>query len=122
MKLQGLDPTTHKPLIQPKNQDVLINSEESMHHDQNLGFQENMFIPTLKDYDEMQQQKTDGSIVCVPNQEKLDDSCIKNLDMASSVVFQNRESLGNITMDSYQNLMDNLYFWDCFTSLGDSFP
>ncbi|KAH6801890.1 myb domain protein 40 [Perilla frutescens var. frutescens] len=132
MKLKGLDPTTHKPLMEPRTQDFLTNSQELMHHaDQNLEFKETFSIPTLKDYDQMQQkreeeeQEQEGSSVCVSNQDRnLDDSCIKNLDMGSSVMFQNKESLGSFSMDSYQNmnLMDNPFFWDCFTGLEDSFP
>lgn len=115
MKLQGLDPMTHKP-IQPKTLDSATESEE-IH--QNLEFQETVSLSHLKDY--QMQQKTEGSPICVSNQDKID-SCIKNLDMGSSITFQNKEPLGNFSMDPYQNWMDNPFFWDCFTSLEDSFP
>ncbi|XP_057811094.1 transcription factor MYB20-like [Salvia miltiorrhiza] len=119
MKLKGLDPVTHKP-VQTKTCDFETNNEEMQHH-QSLGFQETTvsLIPNLKDYDDQMQHKTEeGS----PSNQSRDDSCIKNSDMGSSLVFQNKESLGSFTMDSYQNLMDNPFFWDCFTGLGESFP
>ncbi|KAL1539279.1 Transcription factor myb20 [Salvia divinorum] len=114
MKLNGLDPITHKPV------DLETNNEE-MQHQQNLGFQETISIPSLEDYGQMQ-YKTEGS--SLSNQSNDYSSCIKNSDMGlgSSLVFQNKESLESFTMDSYPNLMDNPFFWDCFTGLGESFP
>ncbi|KAG6405697.1 hypothetical protein SASPL_133289 [Salvia splendens] len=119
MKLKGLDPVTHKPVLS-KSQDLETTSEE-MHNHQNLGFQETVSIPSLEDHDQ-RQHNTKGS--SMSNQSREESSCIKNLDMGlgSSFVLQNKESLGNFTMDSYHNFMDTQYFWDCFTGLGDSFP
>ncbi|XP_057770761.1 MYB-like transcription factor ODO1 [Salvia miltiorrhiza] len=98
MKLKGLDLVTHKP-VQTKTRDFKTNNGEMQRH-QNLGFQETTvsLIPNLKDYDDQMQHKTEeGS----PSNQSRDDSCIKNSDMGSSLVFQNKESLGSFTMDSY---------------------
>lgn len=119
MKLKGLDPVTHKPILS-KSHDLETSSEE-MHNHQNLGFQETVSVPSLEDHDQ-RQHNTRGSLMS--NLSREESSCIKNLDMGlgSSFVLQNKESLGNFTMDSYHNFMDTQYFWDCFTGLGDSFP
>ncbi|KAL1556761.1 Transcription factor myb20 [Salvia divinorum] len=111
MKLKGLDPVTHEPILS-KSHDL----EKEMHHHQNLGFQE-----SLEDHDQMQHNR-EGSSMSIQSREES--SCNKNLDvgLGSSLVLQNKESLGNFTMDSYHNFMDTQFFWDCFTGLGDSFP
>lgn len=121
MKNNGLDPVTHKPLTQSNSHDFEDKNEETEHHRRH---QETVSIPTLKDYDQQQQQhKTEGS---PSNQESInnDSSYIKNLEMGlgSSLLFQNKDSLGNFSVDSYHNLIDNPFFWDCFTGLGDNFP
>ncbi|XP_042025906.1 MYB-like transcription factor ODO1 [Salvia splendens] len=120
MKLNGLDPVTHKPVLS-KSHDFETNTEELMKHQQNLGFQETISIPSVEAYDQMQ-HKTEGS--SLSNQSNDYSSCITNSDMGlgSSIVFQNKESLENFTMDSFPNLMENPFFWDCFNGLGESFP
>ncbi|KAI3452629.1 hypothetical protein Pfo_009293 [Paulownia fortunei] len=115
MKLLGLDPVTHKP-IEQKTQNSATESEE-IH--QNLEVQGTFSLSPLQDY--QMQQKTEGALICGSNQDKTD-SCIKNLDMGSSIMSQIKEPLGNFSMDPYQNWMDNPFMWDGFSSLGDSFP
>ncbi|PIN26396.1 Transcription factor, Myb superfamily [Handroanthus impetiginosus] len=109
MKLMGLDSLTHKPIIEQKTESSIAESEE-IH--QNLEFQESVSIPPPEDYQP----------ICDTNQEKNDYS-IKNLEMGSSIMFQNKESVGNFSMDPFQSWMDNPFIWDGFTSLGDyGFP
>ncbi|KAL8532820.1 hypothetical protein ACS0TY_009145 [Phlomoides rotata] len=104
MKLQGLDPVTHKP-IQQKNQEFT----EEIHQ------QEPVSLLLLKDDN---QKTAEVSLDCVLNQHKID-SCNKNMDMS---FFQNKETIGNFSMETYQIWMDNPFIWDSFTSLGESFP
>ncbi|KAK6116572.1 hypothetical protein DH2020_049678 [Rehmannia glutinosa] len=116
MKLMGLDPLTHKPII------IEQKTTESEEIHQNLEIQENISLSPLKDY-QIQQKTEEGAIICDSNQDK-NCSFIKNSDMGSSIMFQIKEPLGNFSMDpfQFQNWMDNPFIWDGFSSLGDSFP
>lgn len=130
MKNNGLDPVTHKPLTHAKSHDFEPKNEETEHHRRHHHHHQEMetvSIPTLKDYDQMQQQQQHKREEGSPsNQETItnDSNYIKNLDMGSSLLFQNKDSLGNFSVDSnyHNNLIDNPFFWDCFTGLGDNFP
>ncbi|KAL0447209.1 UNVERIFIED_CONTAM: Transcription factor [Sesamum latifolium] len=105
MKLMGLDPTTHKP-IEQKTQHSAAESEE-IH--QKLEFhQEPVSFSQM-------QEKTEGpALICGSNQDRRD-SCTKIFDMESSVLFQNKEPVGNFPMDLYQNWMDSPFVWDGFS-------
>ncbi|KAL3644461.1 Transcription factor myb20 [Castilleja foliolosa] len=109
MKLMGLDPLTHKPIIEQKDQVFAEESDQEIH--QNLENQENVTYQV--------QQNSDGPIICDSNDEDKNYSFFKNSEIGSSVMFQ----IGNFSMDPYQNWMDhNPFMWDGFSSLGDNFP
>ncbi|KAK4423912.1 Transcription factor [Sesamum alatum] len=112
MKLMGLDPTTHKP-IEQKTQHSAAESEEI--HQKLECHQEPVSFSQM-------QENTEGPVlICGSNQDRTD-SCTKILDMGSSVMFQNREPVGNFPMDLYQNWMDSPFVWDGFSCLEGSFP
>ncbi|GFP88337.1 protein odorant1 [Phtheirospermum japonicum] len=117
MKLMGLDPLTHKPMIEQNTQ----NSESDQEIHQNLEIQENVTLPPLRDY--QVQQNSDGPIICDSNDQDKNYSFFKNSDIGTSIMFQIREPLGSFAMDPFQNWMDhNPFIWDGFNSLGDTFP
>ncbi|KAL3636436.1 hypothetical protein CASFOL_020983 [Castilleja foliolosa] len=98
MKLMGLDPLTHKPIVEQKNHF----SDQEIY--QNLEIQENVTVP----------QNSDWPI----NDEDKKYSFFKNSEIGSSIMFQ----IGNLSMDPFQNWMDhNPFVWDGFSSLGDNF-
>ncbi|KAL3835643.1 hypothetical protein ACJIZ3_010379 [Penstemon smallii] len=107
MKFMGLDPLTHKPLL------VEQNDQDSSGESQKLEFQQNV-SPDLKEY----QIPQNTQLVSGPNHQDKNESCIKNMEMGSSII----ESLGNFGLDSFQNWVDNPFLWDGFSNFGDSFP
>ncbi|KAG8365964.1 hypothetical protein BUALT_Bualt17G0026700 [Buddleja alternifolia] len=113
LKLLGLDPITHNPINLPKSS---TETEEINNHEK-LDFQENI----SPDY-QMLQKSEEALLICGSNQDKNDQSssCI---EMESSIMLQNIEPLGNISMEPFQiNWMDNPFIWDGFSTFGESFP
>ncbi|KAL7110390.1 hypothetical protein ACP275_05G022900 [Erythranthe tilingii] len=107
MKLMGLDPLTHKPILfdQTKADQDSITESAEIHRE--LEFQEsNLSLPPLEDYQVQEKAEVDS------NEERN--------DVTNSIMFGNED----FSMDYYyQSWMDNPFFWDGFTTLtSDNFP
>ncbi|KAL3819325.1 hypothetical protein ACJIZ3_005230 [Penstemon smallii] len=114
MKLMGLDPMTHKPIDQQNS------AGESEEINQKLEFHDSSDSPAdLEGYTQMQ-QKTEGELICGSSQDKIE-SCIENMEMGSSIMSQNVETLENLCFDSLQNWIDNPFLWDGFGNLEEIF-
>lgn len=112
MKLMGLDPTTHKPI----EQNTQYSAAESEEIHQKVEFHQEPVS-----FSQMQENTEGSAPICGSNQDRSN-SCTKIFDMESSVLFQNKEPVGNFPMDLYQNWMDSPFVWDGFSCLEGSFP
>ncbi|GER56048.1 myb domain protein 40 [Striga asiatica] len=125
MKLLGLDPLTHKPILtEQENQKSCTGSEEITIHGKMEILENVSNIPPLEVY--QMQQITEGSLSYGSNQDNNKNHTFfkNNSDVGSSVVFQMKEStLGNFPLDPFQSwVMDNPFIWDGFGYFGDDFP
>lgn len=115
MKNMGLDPLTHKPIIDHQTLNSASTQSEEIHEIQETA----SALPPLRDYRQMEDKAT--TTVCGSNQDKNGTTCIKNMwEMGSnSVMVQNREPC---TDYYYQSWIDNPFFWDSLATLEDTFP
>ncbi|CAA0818365.1 myb domain protein 40 [Striga hermonthica] len=117
MKLLGLDPLTHKPIILTHDQQqnhqkscTEISEEIIIHHEKFEIFENVSNIPPSNHQDN--------------NDYKNHTFFKSNSDVGPSVVFHMKEgSLGDFFMDPFQSwVMDNPFLWDGFGNLEDNFP
>ncbi|KAL8052703.1 hypothetical protein ABFX02_05G022900 [Erythranthe guttata] len=109
MKLMGLDPLTHKPILFDQTKAAQDSITGSVEIHQELEFQEsNLSLPPLDDYLQIQEKAE----VSASNEEERN-------DVTNSIMFRNED----FSVDCYyQSWMDNPFFWDGFTTLTDNFP